>query len=97
LVCLSAANRDPQYFKNPHDLNISRDPNPHAAFAHGIHVCLGAPLARIEVQEAILGLIRRLEIPTLHNKELKYHPSLVHRALTEFPMSVNSIQEYISV
>ena len=97
LVCLSAANRDPQHFKNPHDLNISRDPNPHAAFAHGIHVCLGAPLARIEAQEAILGLIRRLEIPTLHNKELKYHPSLVHRALTELPMSVNSIQEHIAV
>ena len=40
LVCLSGANRDPNQFKNPDKLDLSRDPNLHVAFAHGIHVCL---------------------------------------------------------
>ncbi|MHC4993067.1 MAG: cytochrome P450, partial [Planctomycetota bacterium] len=65
LVALSAANRDPAQFPDPDALDITRDPNPHVAFAHGIHVCLGAPLARLEAQEAFSGLTQRLPMPRL--------------------------------
>ena len=81
LVALSAANRDPQQFPDPDRLELTRTPNPHVAFAHGIHVCLGAPLARMEAQEAFSGLTQRLPVPTLATERLDYHPTVVSRAL----------------
>ncbi|SKT85301.1 cytochrome P450 105Q4 Cyp105Q4 [Mycobacteroides abscessus subsp. massiliense] len=59
-VDLIAANRDPRIFDNPDDLNITRQPNPHLGLGHGIHHCLGAPLARLELQLALTTTLRRL-------------------------------------
>lgn len=87
LVSLSGANRDPEKFERPDDLVLERDPNLHVAFAHGIHVCLGASLARMEAQEAFLGLTGRLRCPTLECKELEYHPSVVGRAIKTLPVA----------
>ena len=56
---IAAANRDPDVFADPDRLDITRKPNRHIAFITGIHVCLGATLARIEGRIAIGGLIRR--------------------------------------
>jgi cytochrome P450 len=55
-----SANRDPEVFAEPDRLDITRTPNPHVAFASGIHYCLGASLARLEMRLAMQTLMRRM-------------------------------------
>lgn len=59
-LLLAAANLDPQRFAHPHAFNPARTPNPHLAFSAGVHFCLGAPLARLQLQTAIPLLFQRL-------------------------------------
>ena len=58
---IGSANRDPKQFAAADRFDITRDPNPHIAFGHGIHSCLGAPLARLEARIALADLLGRLE------------------------------------
>uniref|UniRef100_UPI0005BC93F0 cytochrome P450 n=2 Tax=Protofrankia TaxID=2994361 RepID=UPI0005BC93F0 len=60
LVQLDSANRDEAVFDHPNELDFDRADNPHIAFGHGAHHCLGAPLARLELQVALGTLVRRL-------------------------------------
>jgi|DewCreStandDraft_2_1066082.scaffolds.fasta_scaffold00258_19 cytochrome P450 len=83
LAVLAAANRDPRKFAEPDDLDIGRVPNPHVAFGHGIHICLGAPLARLEAQEAFLALSQRFPQIRLADRPREYHRTIVARALKE--------------
>ena len=59
-LLLGAANRDPATFDYPQTLNLTRQPNPHVSLGGGVHYCLGAPLARLELQTAIPILLNRL-------------------------------------
>ncbi|MFF9478381.1 cytochrome P450 [Streptomyces sp. NPDC014733] len=64
LVAVGAANRDALRFSSPGTLDFTRTGNQHLGFGHGVHHCLGAPLARLELQEALGALITRF--PGLH-------------------------------
>jgi len=56
-VLLGSANRDPAVFDAPDEMRLDRNPNPHVAFGVGVHFCLGAPLARMELAESLAALL----------------------------------------
>jgi cytochrome P450 len=61
LLMIGSANRDPTYFPDADRFDVTRSPNPHIAFGHGIHACLGAALARAEARVALPHLLSRLQ------------------------------------
>ena len=60
VALIGSANRDERRFPAAHRFDITRDPNPHIAFGHGVHYCLGAPLARLEGRVALTTLLERM-------------------------------------
>ena len=79
----ASANRDPAIFSNPGRFDVGRDPNPHLAFGLGIHYCIGAPLARLELRHAVGALLARFPSLRIAQDELTYVPKNVFRYLTE--------------
>ena len=69
LAMVGSANRDPKQFREPEKFDITRNPNPHIAFGHGIHSCLGAALARMESRIALSELLARLKSLELASQE----------------------------
>lgn len=65
---LGSANRDEKVFYNPDTFNVSRTPNSHIAFGGGIHFCLGAPLARLEMNRSLPALFERF--PSISIREI---------------------------
>ena len=88
VVGLSSANRDESRFASPGSFDIDRDTSGHLAFGHGIHYCLGAPLARLEAEIAFGGLLDRFPDLTLAvpQSELRWRPSTLIRGLETLPV-----------
>jgi cytochrome P450 len=90
IICLAAANRDDTQYVAPEQLDLSRAETRHLAFGHGIHHCLGAPLARMEGQIALGSLLRRfpelrLAVPA-SDLHWGHGDGLVLRGLSELPV-----------
>jgi cytochrome P450 len=85
---LLAANRDPEVFPDPDVFDIGRNPNPHLGFGHGPHFCLGAPLARLQAQEAVGRLVRRFPRLALAADPdgLEWLPGLAIHGLRRLPV-----------
>jgi cytochrome P450 len=88
LVSLLGANRDEERFAEPDRLDITRAAGGHLAFGHGIHYCVGAPLARLEAEIALGGLLARFPGLALDAKpdELVYRPSSLVHGLESLPV-----------
>jgi len=88
LVSLSGANRDPSRYADPDRLDLGRDSGGHVAFGHGIHYCLGAPLARLEAEIAFGALLDRFGEITLAvpPDELRWRPSTLIHGLETLPV-----------
>ncbi|GAA2060015.1 cytochrome P450 [Streptomyces albiaxialis] len=95
LVVLAAADRDPAKFADPDRLDLTRRDNQHLGYGHGIHYCLGAPLARLEGQTALATLLRRL--PDLRlaadPEELRWRGGLIMRGLRTLPVEFTPVRE----
>jgi cytochrome P450 len=83
---LGSAGRDPAVFPEPGRMDVGRDPNPHLGFGAGIHFCLGAPLARLELAVSLPALLHRLPHLEL-TEEPEYHPNFVIHGLRSLRVS----------
>ncbi|MEV4555553.1 cytochrome P450 [Kitasatospora sp. NPDC049285] len=89
IPALATANRDPRLLADGDRLDVTRPPTSHLAFGHGVHFCIGAPLARLELREAFPALLRRfpklrLAVP---ESELEFADDTVVYALRSLPVT----------
>lgn len=85
-VFLGAANRDPEIFANPHQLDVLRHPNRHLAFAAGPHFCIGAPLARMEGEVALSALLSTFAVIEPDYTDVPWRESGVFRGPVSLPV-----------
>ncbi|MGE3256863.1 cytochrome P450 family protein [Pseudonocardia sp.] len=86
LVSLIGANRDPERFPGAERLDVERDASGHLAFGHGIHHCLGAPLARLEGEIAFRALLARFPDMTLDGEPGPWRASMLIHGLSRLPV-----------
>jgi cytochrome P450 len=82
---LGSANHDPSVFDDPEALDVGRTENPHISFGAGVHFCIGAPLARVELQAAFGALLDRTSSLELGGEPVR-RPEFVIRGLAELPV-----------
>jgi cytochrome P450 len=91
LPSLTAANRDARVFADPHRFDLHRSPNPHLSFGHGIHFCLGAPLARLEARVALRLLLERYrDVEVAQDEPVEQRNPWTMVAVTKLPLAVRA-------
>ncbi|WP_098744520.1 cytochrome P450 [Paenibacillus sp. EZ-K15] len=92
VIALNSANRDASQFEDPDIFDITREKSQHLAFGKGIHLCLGAPLARLEGEIAINTFLRRYPNFELQRDtdELEWRPGMIVRGVKEIPISLRA-------
>lgn len=85
-MLFGSAQRDPRRFDDPTRFDIGRNDSGHIGFGGGIHFCIGAPLARMELAVSVAGIVDRFPNLTLA-AEPEYHPTFVIRGLTELRLT----------
>ncbi len=83
----ASGNRDPRKFSNPDTLELSRSENAHLTFGLGTHYCIGAPLARLEMQVALHAFLKKIPNFKLENPKLEYGNGFVIRGLRSLRIS----------
>ena len=86
VVLLGAANRDPDVFDRPDELDVGRGDRSHLSFGRGIHHCLGAPLARLEGRIVLEMLLERFSQISLRSEQPRFRNSIVLRGLEALPV-----------
>ncbi|ANS69015.1 cytochrome P450 hydroxylase [Streptomyces lincolnensis] len=86
MIGLTAADRDEARYPDPHRFDIHRDTRGHVAFGHGIHFCVGAPLARLEARTALRSLLERAPALTLDGPPGEWLPGMLIRGLRSLPV-----------
>ena len=86
LMLYPSANRDSEVFDDPEAFKIDRDPNPHMGFGVGVHFCLGANLARMEIRVVLEEVLRRMPNLAYTNGPPKMHASTLVRNFVTMPV-----------
>ncbi|WP_322779624.1 cytochrome P450 [Frankia sp. Cas4] len=83
---LGSANRDPEVFERADEFDVGREPNPHVAFGGGVHFCVGAPLARVELAIAVRSLMARFPALSFAGTPVR-RPTFVQRGWSYLPVT----------
>jgi fatty acid omega-hydroxylase len=92
-VVYGSANRDPERFENPDELDLERPNNEHLGYGQGIHYCFGAPLARLEAQIAVGEFVRRVENPRLVTDPPPYRRNQIFRGPRHILLDIDGIRD----
>ena len=85
-IMIGAANRDPAQFERPDDIDIARTPNRHVSLGHGVHYCLGAALARLELRVAVAGFLKHFPDYRLASDAIVFMDRVASRRPTSVPV-----------
>jgi cytochrome P450 len=88
-LLFGAANHDPAVYEQPSVLDLAREPNPHVSFGAGLHYCVGAPLAKVELEAALgrfAARVARIELVDMRDRI----DSLVFRGIRELRLELEA-------
>ncbi|MDI1344852.1 MAG: cytochrome P450 [Pseudolabrys sp.] len=85
-IMIGAANRDPAQFERPDAIDVARNPNRHVSLGHGVHYCLGAALARLELRVAVKGFLARFPDYRLASDKITFMDRTASRRPTSVPI-----------
>ncbi len=88
-IMIGAANRDPAQFHRPDAIDVTRNPNRHVSLGHGVHYCLGAALARLELRVALKGFLARFPRYRLATDKIVFMDRTASRRPTSVPVLIH--------